>query len=140
MLRPSIFEWDFLDSIMNDFAQPARARFIERTMKTDIKELEKEYELSIELPGYKKEDIKMELKEGYLNISAKTEVEKENVEENGKFVHKERYSGSCNRKYFVGHDIEQQDIKAKFSDGILKVVIPKKEEKKSEEEKYIKID
>lgn len=140
MLRPSIFERDFLDSFMNDFAQPARARFIERTMKTDIKELEKEYELSIELPGYKKEDIKMELKEGYLNISAKTEVEKENVEENGKYVHKERYSGSCNRKYFVGHDIEQQDIKAKFSDGILKVVIPKKEEKKSEEEKYIKID
>lgn len=140
MLRPSIFERDFLDSFMNDFAQPARARFIERTMKTDIKELEKEYELSIELPGYKKEDIKMELKEGYLNISAKTEVEKENVEENGKYVHKERYSGSCNRKYFVGHDIEQQDIKAKFSDGILKVVIPKKEEKKLEEEKYIKID
>ena len=98
-------------------------------MKTDIKETESAYELDIDLPGYKKEDVQAELKDGYLTISAKTNTTKEEKDENGKYLRKERYSGSCSRSFYVGEDITEEDIKAKFEDGTLKLSIPKKEAK-----------
>ncbi len=146
MLVPSIFGEDLFDGFFDDFARPARSVVKYSTpttnvMKTDIKETESGYELDIDLPGYKKEDVQAELKDGYLTISAKTNTTKEEKDENGKYIRKERYSGSCSRSFYVGEQIEQQDIKAKFEDGILKVSVPKKEEKPAvEENKYITIE
>lgn len=146
MLVPSIFGEDLFDGFFDDFARPARSVVKYSTpttnvMKTDIKETESGYELDIDLPGYKKEDVQAELKDGYLTISAKTNTTKEEKDENGKYIRKERYSGSCSRSFYVGEQIEQQDIKAKFEDGILKVSVPKKEEKPEvEENKYITIE
>ena len=146
MLMPSIFGESLFDEFFDDFARPTRnvVRYNAPTanvMRTDVKENETGYELAIELPGYKKEDVKAELKDGYLTISAVTNTNKDEKDENGKFIRKERYYGTCNRSFYVGEDIEQTDIKAKFEDGILKVTVPKKEPKPIvEEKKYITIE
>jgi len=109
-------------------------------MRTDIKEKKDKYIIEIDLPGYEKENINLELKEGYLNVSAKVEKE-ENNDENEKFVHKERFYGHCSRSFYVGEQITEEDIKAEFKNGILKVSIPKKEEKKElPEAKHIEIE
>lgn len=138
MLNTNLLEKDFFDSFMNDFAQPAKMRFVDKNMKTDIKEHESEYELLIELPGYKKEDIQIELKEGYLVVTAKFEKKEYNVKE--KYIHKERCLGTCIRKYGVGTDISQEEISAKYNDGILSIIIPKKEKEIKKENNYINID
>lgn len=111
-----------------------------KVMKTDIKEKKDEYMLTIDLPGYDKKDIKVSIDDGYLNINAKTNSDKENKEE-GKFVRKERYFGECSRSFYIGENIKEEDIKASFKNGILKLEIPKKEEKKEvPEKKYIQIE
>lgn len=146
MLVPGIFGEDLFDTFFDDFTRPARsvAKYNTPTtnvMRTDIKETDSSYELDIDLPGYKKEDVQAELKDGYLTISAKMNTVKEEKDQNGKYLRKERYSGSCSRSFYVGEQIEQQDIKAKFEDGILKISVPKKEEKPAvEENKYITIE
>lgn len=146
MLVPSIFGEDLFDSFFEDFARPSKnvVRYTTpntNVMRTDIRETEGSYELDIDLPGYKKEDVTAELKDGYLTVSAKTSASKEEKTENGKYIRKERYSGSCSRSFYVGEQIEQQDIKAKFEDGILKVTVPKKDAKPAvEENKYIMIE
>ena len=98
-------------------------------MKTDIREKDDKYIIEMDLPGYEKENIKLELKEGYLTVSAKVERE-ENSGENERYVHKERFYGECSRNFYVGDDITEEDIHAEFRNGILKVSIPKKETKK----------
>ena len=108
-------------------------------MKTDIKEKSDKYIIEIDLPGYEKENINLSLKDGYLEVSAKVEKE-ENNGENEKFVHKERFYGHCSRSFYVGEQITEEDIKAEFKNGILRVSIPKKEEKKElPEAKHIEI-
>ncbi len=110
-----------------------------KVMKTDIKEQEKKFIITIDLPGYDKEDIKIHMEEGYLNIHAKTNTEKEE-NENGKFLRKERYFGECSRSFYIGENITEEDIKATFKNGILNLEIPKKEEvKQVPEKKYIEI-
>lgn len=110
-------------------------------MSTDVKENDRGYELHIELPGYKKEDVKAELKDGTLTINASMKKENDEKDENGKYIRRERYCGNCSRSFYVGDAIEQEDIKAKFEDGILKVFVPKKEAKPAvEEKKYITIE
>lgn len=110
-------------------------------MRTDIKETDAGFELSIDLPGYKKEDVQAELKDGYLNITAKTNQENDEKDDNGKYIRRERYYGSCSRSFYVGEQVQQEDIKAKFEDGILKIAVPKKEEKPAvEKSKYIAIE
>ena len=97
--------------------------------------------LDVDLPGYKKEDIKAELKDGTLTISASTNTEKEDKDKDGKFIRRERFSGSCSRSFYVGENLDQEDIKAKFENGILKLFVPKKEAKPEiEESKYIAIE
>ena len=108
-------------------------------MRTDIKEKKDIYEISVDLPGYNKENIKMSLEDGYLTIEAILEKSMEEKED-GKFVCKERYSGSCSRSFYVGEDIQSEEIKAKFLNGILTIEIPKKVERKGFEKKYIAID
>lgn len=110
-------------------------------MRTDIKDHDGGYELTIDLPGFKKDDVQAELKEGYLTIIAKTETESEDKDENGTYVRKERFSGTCSRTFYVGEDIEQDDIKAKFENGVLKVDVPKRQDQpKLEEKKTIAIE
>ena len=112
-----------------------------QVMKTDVLEKDGQYLLDIELPGYNKEDVQAELKDGYLTISAKMNTTREEKDQNGKYLRKERYAGSCSRSFYVGEEIEQQDIKARFEDGILKLAIPKKEAKPAvEKNNYITIE
>lgn len=110
-------------------------------MKTDIKEKNDKYIIDIDLPGYEKEDIKIEIENGYLMVHAKTNQNKEEKEE-GKYVRKERYMGECSRSFYIGEDIKEEDIKASFKNGMLKLEIPKKDETKTlpESKKYIPID
>lgn len=146
MLVPSIFGESLFDDFFNDFARPANtvARYNDMTagiMRTDVKENASGYELDIDLPGYKKENVKAELKGGYLTITAETNTTNDQKDENGKYIRRERYYGTCSRNFHVGETVEQEDIKAKFEDGILKVFVPKKEAKPQlEERKYITID
>ncbi len=144
MLMPSIFGERFFDDFMDDFVAPERnrklARISSNLMKTDIKETEQGYELDIDLPGYSKEDINAELKEGYLTINASANSNKETKDENGKYIHRERYYGSVSRSFYVGENITEQDIRARFENGILKLSIPKKELQKVEEKKYIAVE
>ena len=146
MFMPSIFGENLFDDLFDDFTRPARsvARYAVPTtavMKTDIKEHGDRFELDIDLPGYKKEDVHAELKDGYLTISAETKTDNDQKDENGKYIRRERYYGSCSRSFYVGEDVTEQDIKAKFDNGILKVVVPKVQPKPPvEEKKYISIE
>ena len=111
-----------------------------KLMKTDIKEKKDKYIVDIDLPGYEKEDIKIEINNGYLIVNAKTSHHKDEKEE-GKYVRKERFVGECSRSFYVGEDVRQDDIKASFRNGTLKIEIPKKDEPKElPEKKYIPID
>ena len=111
-----------------------------KLMKTDIEEKKDKYIVDIDLPGYEKEDIKIEIDNGYLIVNAKTSHHKDEKEE-GKYVRKERFVGECSRSFYVGEDIKQEDIKASFRNGTLKIEIPKKDEPKElPEKKYIPID
>lgn len=110
-------------------------------MRTDIKETPTDYQLTIDLPGFKKEGVQAELKDGYLTITAQTASKTEDKSEDGTFVRKERFSGTCSRTFYVGDDIEEDDIRAKFEDGVLGIAIPKKQEQpKIEEKKTIAIE
>lgn len=151
MLLPSsralnnFFGEDLFDDFFEDLARPMRtaARYNAPTgiMRTDIKENEDGYELDIDLPGYKKENVKAELKNGYLTINAETSQDNGQKNENGRYIRRERYFGTCSRSFYVGEDITQDDIKARFEDGILKVSVPKKETKPVvEERRYIPIE
>ena len=112
------------------------------SMRTDIVEKDDQYMLNMELPGYKKEDIQLELKDGYLTISAAKQLNQDEKEkESGKYIRRERYTGSCQRSFYVGEDITQEDIKAEFKHGILKLFVPKKEMKPQvEERKFVSIE
>ena len=94
-------------------------------MKTDVTEDENGYHLDIELPGYKKDDIKAELKEGYMTITATKAENKEEADKKGNYIRRERYQGTSSRSFYVGEEVKEEDIKAKFEDGILKVFVPK---------------
>lgn len=109
-------------------------------MKTDIREKDGNFILDMELPGFKKEDIQMELKEGYLTINASRNTNKEDKDDEGNIIRQERFSGTCTRSFYVGEDITHEDIKASFGNGELKVIVPKEAPKKVEEKRFIPID
>ena len=135
MLMPSIFGENLFDDFM-DF--PFGGMKTNTMMKTDIRDMENSYELDIDMPGFKKEDIKAQLKDGYLTISASTNVNNEEKDKNGRYIRRERYAGSCSRSFYVGEAVKEEDIKAKFEDGILKLSVPKMDAKPQvEENKYI---
>ena len=146
MLMPSIFGEDLFDDFFNDFTRPAKsvARYntpITNVMRTDVKETEGSYELEIDLPGYKKEDVQAQLKDGYMVITAKQQTQNEEQDKNKKYIRRERFYGSCSRSFYVGEEIMQEDIKASFKDGILKVSVPKKKAiPQVEENRYITIE
>ena len=114
-------------------------------MNTDIKESDSEYEMTIDLPGFKKDEVSVTLENGYLTISAakgvgKDEAENEEEHKKGKYIRHERYSGSCQRSFYVGDALTVEDIKANFKHGILSLTIPKKEHKEIADNKYIAIE
>ena len=151
MLRPSIFGENLFDEWMDEFEKdfsrdffptknPLYGKHAKNMMKTDVRETDSGYEVDIDLPGYEKENIKIEVEDGYLTVHASINSNKEEKEE-GKFVRKERYVGSCSRSFYVGEEVNDEDIKATFKNGTLKLEIPKKEEKKElPEKKYIQIE
>ena len=130
-------EFDLLGEM---FADPFFTEHESKIMKTDIKEKTDKYLIGIELPGYQKENIKIDVEDGYLTVHAEINSDNEEKEE-GKFVRRERYVGSCSRCFYVGNEVKSEDIKASFKNGILKIEVPKKEYKKElPEKKYIEIE
>jgi len=141
MLLPNVFKKNYVDSLFDDFfSLPAGYKGADsRMMNTNIRELEKGYMLEVELAGYDKKDVKAELKDGYLTVSAFKEETKEEKEE-GKYIRRERYSGNCERSFYLGEGYVEDDFKANFENGILKIEFPKKEiPEKADEKKYISI-
>ena len=137
MMIPRRNDFDLLSEMFRD---PFFDERESRVMKTDIKEKKDKYVIDIDLPGYEKENIKIEVEDGYLTVHATIDTNKEEKDE-GKFVRKERYMGSCSRSFYVGDDVKEEDIKATFRNGILKLEVPKVEEKKElPEKKYIQIE
>lgn len=152
MLMPSIFNENLFDDFMEDFPfyNDRDMKKVEKklyghhagnVMKTDVKESESGYELEMDLPGFKKEDIKVSLDNGYLTIHAEKGLdENEEEKKTGKYIRRERYSGSCERSFYVGENVKQEDIKGEFKHGILKLNIPKVDKPAVEEQKYISIE
>ena len=141
---PSIFGENLFDDFFDTVSKPIKAfrqNPIPQVMRTDVRESDKGFTLDIDLPGYKKEDISAELKDGYLTVSANTSEENEEKTDEGTYIRRERTFGSCSRSFYIGEDIEESEVKAKFEDGILKVFVPKKEiEPQVEQRKYISIE
>ena len=157
MMTPSIFGENLFDDFFDDFwgfpvfddkamreaQKKLYGRHAANMMKTDVQEHDDHYEVDIDLPGFKKDELSLELKDGYLVISAAKGLDKEeNEKKTGKFVRRERYAGGMSRSFYVGEDIKQEDIYAKYESGVLKLSIPKAEEKKPkvEEKEYIAIE
>ena len=128
---PSIFNDNLFDNFMDDFAFPVFAdvnralygKNARNLMKTDVKETENEYKVDIDLPGFAKDEIKMQLDHGYLTVSAAKGLDKE--EKDGKYIRRERYAGVCSRSFYVGTAVRPEEIGAKYEDGILKLSVPK---------------
>ena len=146
MLMPSILSNDFMDDFftvprVTGFGGSRFDRDFSRMMTTDVKETDNGYQLDMNLPGFAKEDIKAELKDGYLTINAQSNSSNDEKDDDGNFIRRERYTGSCSRSFYVGDAVTQDDIHAAFKDGVLSLNIPKKEAiLEKEETKYIAIE
>ena len=147
MLMPSIFGeslFDDFDNLMNfsfpDVDKTLYGKHAKNMMKTDVKEKDNGYEVAIDLPGFKKDEITAVLKDGYLTVSAEKGLDKDEEDKKGKYIRKERYAGALSRTFYLGEEIREEEIKAKFENGILSVSIPKEEEKKVEGPKHISIE
>ena len=149
MMMPSIFGENLFDDFMNfpferDFwgrRNPLYGKNEKNLMKTDVRETDSSYELDIDLPGFKKDEVTAKLENGYLTISASKGLNKdEKDKESGKYIRRERYAGAVSRSFYVGEHIQQEDIHAKFEDGILRLTVPKKDAKQVDEKKYISIE
>ncbi len=133
MMLPRKNDFNLLDDIFGDLDYAEN-----KIMKTDIKEHKDNYSIMVDLPGYNKDDIKISIDDGYLTINAKMSKDEEEKEK-GRFIRRERYFGECSRSFYVGDNIEVDDIKASFKNGSLSLEIPKKEQKEISERKYVQI-
>ena len=145
MLMPSIFGENLFNDDWMDFGFPEvdkalYGKHANNVMKTDVKETDTGYEVDIDLPGFKKDEINAQLDNGYLTISAAKGLDKDEKDKKGKYIRKERYAGAMSRSFYVGEGVTQEDIKAKYEDGILRLSVPKKEAKAVEDKKYIAIE
>ncbi len=138
-LFDDMFDFDF-DKEFNRMMRPLYGKHAQNMMKTDVRETDNSYELDIDLPGFKKDEITIQLDNGYLSISASKGLDKNEENKDGKYIRRERYAGSMNRTFYVGSQLTQQDIQAKFEDGILKISVPKKDVQQIEQNKYIAIE
>ena len=149
MLMPSIFGENLFDDDWMNFPfndefwgkkNPLYGKHAQNMMKTDIRETDGSYELDIDLPGFKKDEIKVQLKDGYLTLSAAKGLDKDAKDKEGNYIRRERYAGSMSRSFYVGENLTQEDIKAKYENGILRLSVPKKEAKPVETKKTIAIE
>lgn len=134
---------DFDRDFFRGFGRPEHVLYgknASRMMKTDVKETDEGYEVNVDLPGFNKDEIKLELNSGYLTISTEKSLNKENKENKGKMLRQERYVGAMQRSFYVGGSITEEDIKAKYENGVLSLTIPKKEVRKVPEKKQILIE
>ncbi len=148
MMMPSIFGENLFDDWM-DFPfdrsffggkNPLYGKHEKNLMKTDVRETENGYEVDIDLPGFKKEEINAQLSDGYLIISASKGLDKEEKDKDGRYIRRERYAGSMSRSFYVGDCMNEQDIHAKFENGILTLAFPKKDPNAVEQNNYIAIE
>ena len=146
MMMPSIFGENLFDDFMDDFAFPnvdkvLYGKHASNLMKTDVKETDSDYEVDIDLPGFKKDEIQMQLENGYLTVSAAKGLNKDEKNEDGRYVRRERYAGSVSRSFYVGENVTEKDIHPKYENGILSFKMPKDDKKAIEEKKhYIAIE
>lgn len=147
MMMPSLFTENLFDDFFNDFDEdffgkknPLYGKHAQNMMKTDVREKDDSYELDVDLPGFKKDEIKVQLKDGYLTLSAAKGLDKDQQDKQGNYIRRERYAGAMSRSFFVGEDVAQEDIHAKYEDGILRLSVPKKAPKKIENTGYISIE
>lgn len=140
MFVPEVFRRNVFDDFFDFPAMPARQQTAS-IMKTDVREHEHGYELDVDLPGIKKEDVKVKLDDGYLTISATTAQNNDEKDKKGNYIRRERFSGSYSRSFYVGDEVKETDIKAKYDNGVLQLSIPKIEAKPQKPEiKYIAIE
>lgn len=137
-MMPSIFGENLFDEFFDDdfpmipmrsIRNPLYGKNAKNLMKTDVRETDNTYELDIDLPGFKKDEVQLDLKDGYLTISAAKGLDKDQEDKKGKYIRQERYAGACSRSFFVGEGIEPRDVSAKFEDGVLRVSLPKQVKK-----------
>ena len=137
-MMPSIFGENLFDEFFDDdfpmipmrsIRNPLYGKNAKNLMKTDVRETDDTYELDVDLPGFKKDEVQLDLKDGYLTISAAKGLDKDQEDKKGKYICQERYAGACSRSFFVGEGIEPRDVSAKFEDGILRVSLPKQVKK-----------
>ena len=152
MMMPSIFGENLFDDWMDfpfddDFDKyffgkknPLYGKHAKNMMKTDVKETDNSYEVDIDLPGFKKDEINAKLENGYLTISAAKGLDKDEKDKKGKYIRRERYAGAMSRSFYVGEGVTQDEIKARYEDGILKLTVPKKDAKAVEKNDYIAIE
>ena len=150
MLMPSIFGENLFDDDWMNFPfndefwgkkNPLYGKHAQNMMKTDIRETDGSYELDVDLPGFKKDEIQVQLKDGYLTVSAAKGLDEDDEDKKGHYIRRERYAGACERSFYVGEEVTQEDIKGEYKHGILKLFVPKKEAKPvSNDPKYITIE
>ena len=137
-MMPSIFGENLFDEFFDDdfpmipmrsIRNPLYGKNAKNLMKTDVRETDDTYELDVDLPGFKKDEVQLDLKDGYLTISAAKGLDKDQEDKKGKYIRQERYAGACSRSFFVGEGIEPRDVSAKFEDGILRGSLPKQVKK-----------
>ena len=149
MLMPSIFAENLFDEFFDDFPMPRQFRNIDRRlygknaareMKTDVHEHEDHYEVDIDLPGFKKDEITLSLENGYLTVNAAKGMDKDHTDKKGRVIRQERYAGSMQRSFYVGDALTEEDITARFENGVLSLNVPKKDERRLPEKKVIMIE
>ena len=148
MMMPSVFGESLFDDLM-DFPfekeffghrNPLYGKHAQNVMKTDIKESDTAYEMDIDLPGFKKEDVSAKLENGYLTITAAKGLDKDEKNDKGVYIRRERYAGSTSRSFYVGNGVKNEDVHAKFENGVLRLSVPKKAAEEIEADKYVSIE
>ena len=147
MLMPSIFGESLFDDWFDDFDRQMQhmdrrlyGRNANREMKTDVREKEDGYEIDMDLPGFKKDQVELTLENGYLTVTANKGFDKDEKDTKGRMIRQERYAGSMQRSFYVGDNMTEEDVKAHFEDGVLHLNLPKKDARKVPEKKTICIE
>lgn len=148
-MLPIIFGENLFDDVLDDPFDLAGLRSVRNAlygkhakaiMKTDVRETDNGYEVDVDLPGFKKDEVKLDLKDGYLTISASKGLNRDQKDEEGRYIRQERYTGSCARSFYVGEELKPEDVKARFQDGVLELSLPKAQARPQPEKKPTQIE
>lgn len=145
-MLPSIFHESLFDDMFNGFGmmpdidRALYGKHARNLMKTDVRETQDSYLVDIDLPGFKKDEVKVELKGGYLTVQAAKGLDRDRKDEQGRYIRQERYAGQMSRSFYVGEQVRPEDLRAKFEDGILQITVPKETPRAIPESSYIAIE